>query len=241
MVVDTASDIAKEAADIILLAKSLHIIIEGIHEGREIFANTAKYIRATLASNFGNFYTVAITSLFIDFLPLLPLQILLLNLLTDFPMIAVATDTVDREELRRPRSYDIKDIALIATILGIVSSFFDFIFFVLFYKISPSVLQTNWFIGSALTELVFLFSIRTRFFMFKAKRASTALIVLTLLSYLVASILPFTQFGHTFFMFTSPTLLHFAMIILIVVLYLIASEAVKLLYYRFEKSKQPQS
>ncbi|MDP3998151.1 MAG: HAD-IC family P-type ATPase [bacterium] len=228
-----AADIAREAADIVLLNKSLNVIVDGIKEGREIFANTTKYIRATLASNFGNFYTVAVVSLFINFLPLLPLQILLINLLTDFPLIAVATDNVDKEELRRPRSYDIKEIVLIATILGVVSTVFDFIFFALFYRISPAVLQTNWFIGSVLTELIFLFSIRTRFSVFKAKPPSNILLYLTSLAFVTAIILPFTSFGQQVFSFIRPNLNHLYLILVVVVLYFVTTESVKLLYYRY--------
>ena len=122
IVVAEASDIAREAADIVLLHQSLRVVIDGIQEGREVFANTIKYIKATLASNLGNFYAVAVSTFFIDFLPMLPIQLLLVNLLSDFPMIAIATDTVDKEELRTPRSYDIKDIALFARSLASVPS-----------------------------------------------------------------------------------------------------------------------
>lgn len=235
LVVQGAADIAREASDIILLNKSLNIIVEGIQEGREVFANTAKYIKSTLSSNFGNFYTIALVSLFIKFLPLLPLQILLINLLTDFPMIAVVTDNIDPDELKKPKNYNVKEIALLATCLGVVSAIFDFAFFLLFYRISPQVLQTNWFIGSVLTELVFLFSIRTRFFMFKAKRPSAVLLFLTALTFAVTLLLPYTQFGRQVFSFVSPSLNHLFMILGIVGLYLIATEAVKLFYYQITK------
>ncbi|MEK7084034.1 MAG: HAD-IC family P-type ATPase, partial [Patescibacteria group bacterium] len=172
MVVQHASHIAQESSDIILLGKSLHVIIDGIKQGRETFANTTKYIKATLTSNFGNFYAVALASLMIDFLPMLPLQILLVNLLSDFPMIAVATDTVEAGELRSPKNYDVKHITLIATILGLVSTVFDFIFFGIFLSFGASILQTNWFIGSILTELILLFSIRTKGSFWKAQRPS---------------------------------------------------------------------
>lgn len=235
IVVQGASDIARETSDIILLNKSLNIIINGIKEGREIFANTAKYIRATLSSNFGNFYTIAISSLFIKFLPLLPLQILLINLLTDFPMIAVVTDNVDKEELKKPLSYHVKELVLLVTCLGVVSAIFDFIFFLLFYRISPQVLQTNWFIGSVLTELLFLFSIRTRFFMLKAKRPSSVLLFLTALTFAVTLILPFTEFGRQVFSFVAPSANHLYIIFGIVGLYLAVTEVIKLLYYRITR------
>ena len=125
LVVPNASDIARETADIILLKNDLNVIVKGIKEGRKIFANSNKYIKATLAANFGNFYAVAIAFLIIDFLPMLPLQILLLNLLSDFPMIAIATDNVDKEELLSPKKYEVKDIIIITTILGVLISIFE--------------------------------------------------------------------------------------------------------------------
>ncbi|HRN70797.1 MAG TPA: HAD-IC family P-type ATPase, partial [Candidatus Woesebacteria bacterium] len=237
IVVQEASDIAREAADIVLLNKSLHVVIDGIKEGREIFGNTAKYIKATLASNLGNFYTVAIASLFITFLPLLPLQILLINLLTDFPMIAVATDNVDGTELKRPRNYDVKEIALFATVMGIVSSIVDFLFFALFFRISPQVLQTNWFIGSVLTELVFLFSIRTRLPILKATPPSIPLITLSGVAFLTSIILPFTTLGHIVFEFITPNMHYIILILIITGGYFITTEVVKLMYYRFVNGK----
>jgi Mg2+-importing ATPase len=233
IVVQGATDIAREASDIILLNKSLKVIIDGIKEGRETFANTSKYIKATLSSNFGNFYTVAIASLFINFLPLLPLQILLINLLTDFPMIAVAADTVDSEELISPRTYDIREIALVGTFLGIISSFFDFLFFALFVSISPQVLQTNWFMGSVLTELVFLFSIRTRLPIWKAKKPAFILFILTVIAFMTAILLPYTSLGQTIFSFKAPSLVHVELILGLVGFYFISTESVKLLYYHF--------
>ncbi len=235
LVVQGASDIAREAADIILLDKSLHVIVSGIQEGRVIFANTVKYIKSTLASNFGNFYTVAIASLLIDFLPMLPLQILLVNLLSDFPMIAVATDTVDHQELTRPRRYNIHEVASLATVLGLVSSVFDFMVFAAFYRMGPSILQTNWFIASILTELLFMFSIRTRRSMFLARRPSWPLMALTGLAAIVTVIIPFTSIGRDIFQFITPLPQHLLIIGVIVAMYIACTEAVKLAYYRHFK------
>lgn len=228
-----ASDIAREASDIILLNKSLNVIIDGIKEGREVFANTLKYIKATLASNFGNFYAVAIASLMIDFMPMLPIQILLVNLLSDFPMIAIATDTVDEEEIRYPQKYNIREIAFLATVLGLVSSIFDFIFFAIFFRISPQVLQTNWFVASIITELVFLFSIRSRRIFFKAKAPSISLIVLSVVACIVTLLIPFTSFGSRIFKFTPPSMQHIGWILGIVAIYFVVTELAKNFYYRF--------
>lgn len=232
LVVQNASDIARETADIVLLQSDLGVIIDGIKEGRKIFANSNKYIKATLASNFGNFYAVAIASLLIDFLPMLPLQILLLNLLSDFPMIAIATDNVDKEELQSPKRYQVKNIIIITMILGLLSSIFDFTFFAMFYKISPEVLQTNWFIASILTELIFLFSIRTKKPMFRASRPSNTIFALTSLAVVAAFTIPFTSWGQKIFKFTAPSLNHIMIILGVSVVYLFCSELLKLYYYK---------
>lgn len=231
VVVDSASDIAREVADIILLDKSLGVIVDGIQEGRNIFANTTKYIKATLASNFGNFFSVASTSLFIPFLPMLPLQILLINLLSDFPMIAICTDRVDADELKTPRRYEVKEVVIVTSLLGVVSSVFDFMFFGLFYRISPEVLRTNWFIGSILTELVFIFAIRTKKSFLRAAPPSVPLIFFTILGALLTVVIPFSDFGHRVFGFVSPTSAHLVIIFVIVFVYFLVSEAVKRFYY----------
>lgn len=233
LVVSNASDVAREAADIVLLQQSLQVIIDGIEQGRKVFANTTKYIKATLSSNFGNFYAVAIASLLIDFLPMLPLQILLLNLLSDFPMIAVVTDSVDAQELKKPHGYNIHEIALLATVLGVVSTSFDFIYFALFYRMSPEILQTNWFIGSILTELLFLFSIRTRLPFLKAARPSRTILWLTGIAAVVTVALPYTAVGQNVFHFAAPTTAHLMLILGIAIVYFIFTESAKLLYYRF--------
>lgn len=237
LVVQGAADVSREAADIVLMKKSLEVIIDGIKEGRMTFINTIKYIKVTLASNFGNFYAVAVASLIIDFLPMLPLQILLVNLLSDLPMVTIATDNIDDKELVRPKSYDIKEIALAATILGVVSSVFDFMVFSLFYKISPGVLQTNWFIASILTELFFLFSLRTKMAFFKAKRPSSPMLFLSLLAVAITIALPFTKFGQDVFQFVKPSGNHLFLILSIVIVYFAVTESVKLIYYRYIKQE----
>lgn len=237
LVVDHASDIARETADIVLLDKSLSVIVDGIKQGREVFANTNKYIVATLSSNFGNFFAVAVVSLIIDFLPMLPLQILLVNLLSDFPMVSVATDSVESESIEAPRRYSIKNFALIAILLGIVSSFFDFVFFSTFLHYGQATLQTNWFIGSILTEIIFMFSIRTKRPFWKGTRPSLTISALALVAILTTIFIPFTKFGQEVFSFIQPTTAHLALVLAIVVIYFACTEAVKLLYYKILPSK----
>lgn len=237
LVVQGASDIARESADVILLNSSLSVIVDGIQEGREVFANTIKYIKMTLASNFGNFYAIAMVSLFVDFLPMLPVQILLANLLSDFPLTAVATDSVDQTDISKPESYNLKDFALTTTLFGIVSTIFDFVFFASFYRISPEVLQTNWFIGSILTELVLLYSLRTHLPFFKAIAPSKGVVILSIIAAALTLLLPYTQFGQTMFHFVSPSPLHLVMILVITGAYFILNEVVKVLYYKYTSTK----
>lgn len=231
IVVAGAADIAREAADVVLLQKSLETVVDGIKEGRTIFANILKYLKITLTSNFGNFYSVALASLFLPFVPLLPVQILLLNLLSDFPMIAIATDTVDAQELEQPKNYQIHSIILMATLFGVVSSIFDFILFGAFYKVSPEALQTAWFTLSLATEVVLIFSLRTRFAFFKARRASFLLTYLSILALVIALVLPFTPFGAALH-FVQPSASFLVFIAVLAIGYFLATETVKRFYYR---------
>ncbi|MBI5798846.1 MAG: HAD-IC family P-type ATPase [Candidatus Yonathbacteria bacterium] len=236
--VASASDIAREVSDIILLERSLSVVIGGIREGRAIFANTIKYIRSSLSSNFGNFYSVAISSLFIPFLPMLAIQILLVNLLSDFPAIAIATDTADDAELREPKQYDVRKLVAMGTVLGIVSTVFDFIIFASFYKLGPEVLQTHWFMESILTELLFLFSIRSRGFFFQTKVPSLTLVVLAVLAAGATIIIPFTDMGASLFHFKAPTATSFGFVIGLVAVYFVTTEFAKIAYYRITSSAQ---
>ncbi len=227
MVVQSAADVARETADIVLLENDLRVVVEGIRLGRETFANTMKYIRATLISNFGNFYAVAIGSLFIDFLPMLPTQLLLLNLLSDFPMIAIAFDHVTEKEIAEPQHYDFHSLYIIFMTMGIVSTIFDFIYFGLFYRISPAVLQTNWFIGSVLTELLLVFSVRSMLPANKAGRPALIIIILSFTAIALTIVLPMVSQTAQFFQFQSPSAMHLAIIVALALIYLLVSEIVK--------------
>jgi Mg2+-importing ATPase len=228
MVVQSASDIARETADIVLLKGDLHVIVEGIRFGRETHTNILKYIRATLVSNFGNFYALAVSSLFITFLPMLPKQLLLLNLLSDFPMIAIAFDRVHAEEVAKPQHYNFRTLFVTFITLGLISTVFDFIFFGLFFRISPEVLQTNWFIASVVTEIVLLFSIRSYLPIYRAGWPSPIISILSGIGVVVAIALPLIPVTARFFGFTSPTLAHLALILSLALVYLMITEVVKM-------------
>jgi len=231
LVVNGASDIAREAADIVLLNSSLAVIVDGIRNGREVFANTVKYLKVTLISNFGNFYAIAIASLIVPFLPMLPIQILLLNLLSDFPMVAIATDKVDKDELRRPRSYNVREVVLMAIILGLVSTLFDFIFFAIFFHREPAILQAGWFMGSVLTEIVLIYSIRTHLAFWRAKAPSRPLFVLSFFAIAVTILLPLTSFGQNVFKFGKLPLIDVAVVLAVVGIYFCITEIIKRIYY----------
>jgi Mg2+-importing ATPase len=227
-----AAEISKEVADIILLKDDLKTIIEGIRRGRNIFSNIQKYIKATLASNFGNMYSMAGISLIFPFLPMLPTQVLLLNLLTDLPLVSVATDTLDPEELRRPKVQKFSQIFPYIFFLALVSSLFDFIFFGIFFQQGEKSIQTHWFLLSVLTELAIIFSVRTRKFFLLAKPPSSILVFLSILVWIVSFTLPFTRFGQNYFYFISPTLQTILITVSLSLAYLLSNEIVKHFYFR---------
>ncbi len=235
LVVQSASDVARETADIVLMKADLHVIIEGIRLGRETHANTLKYIRATLVSNFGNFYAVAIGSLFITFLPMLPKQLLLLNLLSDFPMMAIAFDRVNKQEITRPQKYDFRSLYIIFITLGLVSTVFDFMWFAIFFQEGPAVLQTNWFIASVITEIVLLFSIRSMLPIEKAGWPAPAIIWLSIFAFIATITLPMIPLTAHYFEFMTPSWSDLGLIISLTFVYLIVSEIVKRPVARFLK------
>lgn len=231
--VKEAADVSREVSDIILLKKDLKVLINGILRGRNTFSNINKYIKCTLSSNFGNFYSIALISLFIPFLPMLPSQILLMNLLSDFPLIAVVSDKVDAEELKKPKLYQLNNFIFLIFLLALTSTIFDFIFFGIFHKAQPSMLQTLWFIESILTEIVLIFSIRTFRFFGKAKLPSLPLMIISFLTFLITVLLPFTNFGKEIFYFISPSLPSLSIVLILIIGYFITSEIVKLVYFQY--------
>lgn len=227
LVVKGAADIARESADVVLLQRNLGTIITGVREGRMIFANILKYLRITLTSNFGNFLSVAIASFFLPFIPLLPIQILLLNLLSDFPMIAVATDTVDHEELEKPKSYQPRAIVLTTLLFGLISSVFDLTLFWLFARDGEAVVQSAWFSLSVLTEIALIFSLRSRLPFYRATRPSLILLGLSLIAVTAALVIPASALGFSLFRFSSDSLHILPVVGVMVALYFLTTELVK--------------
>jgi Mg2+-importing ATPase len=170
--VDTAVDVARESADLVLLEHSLTVLRQGVEEGRRVFANTLKYIYTTTSANFGNMLSMAALSLFLPFLPLLPKQILLNNFLSDLSSMAIATDRVDPELIRRPRRWDIASVRRFMLRFGLLSSAFDALTFVVLLwvlRVAPEEFRTAWFVESLLTELAIVLVVRTRLPLLKSR------------------------------------------------------------------------
>ena len=198
--VDTAVDIAKESADIILLEKSLLVLQDGVIEGRKIFGNITKYIKMGASSNFGNMFSVLGASLFLPFLPMAPIQVLTNNLLYDFSQTAIPTDNVDPEYIATPRRWDISNIFKFMVFIGPISSIFDYTTYaVMLYEFdawaNPPLFQTGWFVESLLTQTLIIHIIRTAKIPFIESRASPALITTTIIICIVGIALPFTWAG----------------------------------------------
>lgn len=192
--VNTAVDVAKEAADFVLLEKSLHVLKRGIELGRVTFANTLKYIYITTSANFGNMFSMAGASIFMPFLPLLPKQILMINFITYFPALTLAGDSVDSEMVSRPHRWDIKFIRSFMLTFGLISSAFDYLTFAVLlagFRVQEEAFQSGWFFLSILTELMVLIVMRTQKPFFKSKPAP---------------ILLYSSIGIAFFAFILPYL-----------------------------------
>jgi Mg2+-importing ATPase len=195
--VDTAVDIAKESADIILLEKSLTVLAKGVIEGRKIFGNITKYIKMGASSNFGNMFSVLGASVLLPFLPMAPIQVLTNNLLYDFSQTTIPTDNVDEEYLRAPRKWDISNIRKFMLFLGPVSSIFDYVTYcTLLFAFNawqkPALFQTGWFVESILTQTLIIHIIRTAKVPFVQSRASTPLIATTVIICAIGILLPYS-------------------------------------------------
>jgi len=231
--VDTAADVAKDAADIVLLEKDLSVLIEGVREGRMTFSNTLKYVFMATSANFGNMFSMAGLSLFIPFLPLLPKQILLTNLLTDFPEMTIATDNVDEQMIDYPRRWDIKVIRKFMITFGLVSSVFDYLTFgllLLVLRTNEGEFRTGWFLESVISASVIVLVIRSRKPFFRSKPGKYLLIA-TLSTAFITIIFPFTPLG-TILGFNPLSFTTYLLLLLIVILYIIAAEVTKTIFYK---------
>ncbi|WP_337183726.1 magnesium-translocating P-type ATPase [Shinella sp.] len=236
--VDGAVDVAREAADLILLERDLGVLLRGVDDGRRTFANTMKYISITTSANFGNMVSMAFASLALPFLPLLAPQILLNNFLSDVPSLAIATDNVDPDQVRTPRRWDIGFVRRFMVTFGLVSSLFDFVtfaFLLLVAGATAQVFQTGWFVESLITELAIVLVVRTRKAFWRS-RPSALLSWLTLAVGVFAIMIPFLP-GADWFGFVALPLPLVGGLVAITLAYLAASEAVK--HWFFKRERRP--
>ncbi|WP_194904420.1 magnesium-translocating P-type ATPase [Catenulispora rubra] len=232
--VDSATDVAKDAADVILLEKDLDVLADGVAEGRRIFANTIKYVLMGTSSNFGNMASAAGASLFLSFLPMLPSQILLNNLLYDTSQLAIPTDNVDEEQLRRPSHWDIGFIRRFMVYFGPLSSVFDFLTFGVMlwvFHSGPAQFRSGWFVESLATQTLVIFAIRTRRIPFFRSHPSLPLTLAALAVVAIGAALPATPPAHTLGFQPLPVT-YFAALAGMVVGYLVLIEIGKKIFYR---------
>lgn len=240
--VASAVDVAREAAQVVLLKQDLNVLVQGVREGRRTFSNTLKYVFFAIAANFGYMFSLAVASLFLPFEPLLASQILLVNLLADFPAMALATDSVDPEQVQRPRRWDTRFIVRFMMSFGFASSMFDFLTFGAMYALfselttthSPKafeqLFQTGWFVESTLTGLMILLVIRTQrpFFL---SRPGRLFLTAEVLIALATMLLPYSPLATTLGFVTPPPML-MAIVLGITLLYGVGMEIVKRWFYR---------
>jgi Mg2+-importing ATPase len=236
--VDTAVDIAKEAADIILLEKSLMVLEEGVVEGRKTFANMLKYIKMTASSNFGNVFSVLVASAFIPFLPMLPIHLLVQNLLYDISQIAIPFDNVDEELLQEPQRWDPGSIGRFMVFFGPISSIFDIatycVMWFVFSANTPeeqTLFQSGWFVEGLLTQTLIVHMIRTSKIPFIQSRAAAPLLAMTAAIIAVGIFLPMGPFAHYFKLQTLP-LGYFPILVAILLGYMTLTQVMKGYYTR---------
>lgn len=230
--VESAVDVAKAAADIVLLEKDLAVLERGVQEGRTTFANTLKYVFMATSANFGNMFSMAGASLFLPFLPLLPKQILLTNLLTDFPEMTIANDNVDPELVEHPRRWDLAFIRNFMLVFGSLSSVFDYLTFglLLTLRATPEQFRTGWFLESVISATLVVLVIRSRRPFFKS-RPGRWLLIATLLIVGGTLALPLLPLA-TLFEFQPLPLVFLVGLGGIVVLYIGAAEVAKRIFYQ---------
>jgi len=233
--VDSAADIAKETAQIVLLEKDLAVLVQGVREGRITFANTLKYVFMATSSNFGNMFSMAGASLFLPFLPLLPKQILLTNLLTDFPEMTIASDNVDADMVSQPRRWDIKFIRKFMITFGFVSSLFDFMTFglLLSLHVSTEQFRTAWFLESVVSAALIVFVVRSSKPFFST-RPGKYLVAATMSIVAITVALPYTPIAPLIGFEPLPIRL-LGMLGAIVMLYISTAEIAKHIFYRMVK------
>jgi Mg2+-importing ATPase len=234
--VNTAVDIAKESSAIILLENSLLVLDQGVMEGRRVFGNIIKYIRMAASSNFGNMFSVLGASIFLPFVPMLPIQVLTNNLLYDFSQTAIPTDNVDPEWLEMPRKWDISGIRRYMLCIGPISSIFDYMtYFIMLFVfncwMNPALFHTGWFVESLFTQTLIIHVIRTNKIPFIQSRASTPLLLASLIVVTIGAWLPYSPLAPALGLVALPTL-YWPFLIGMLLSYILLTQLVKTWYVR---------
>ncbi|MFM7013405.1 MAG: magnesium-translocating P-type ATPase [Actinomycetota bacterium] len=232
--VDTATDVAKDAADIVLLEKDLAVLADAIYQGRRVFANTMKYVLMSTSGDFGNMFSAAIGSVMLNFMPMLASQVLLNDLMYDSSQLALPTDRVDEEVLRRPSQWNIKNIRRFMLLFGPASSIFDFATFALMlwvFHAGESEFQTGWFIESLATEILIVFVVRTRLVPFYRSKPSVPLVATVFGILAVGIYLPYSPLAMDLGFVALPAPFFLALVV-VVILYLVLVETLKHRFYR---------
>lgn len=240
--VDTATDVAKDAAEIILLQKDLGILADGVVDGRRIFANTIKYVLMGTSSNFGNMFSAAASSLFLPFLPATAPQLLLNNLLYDASEMAIPSDNVDEEQLKRPAHWDMAYIRRFMLVFGPISSLFDFATFGVMLRVFHAhapLFRAGWFVESLVTQTLVVFLIRTRRVPFLRSRPSSALLITTVACALAGAALPFTPIAPLIG-FAALPLPFFGILVAMIAAYLLLVDLAKAIFYRHLQQAVPR-
>jgi Mg2+-importing ATPase len=232
--VDSAVDIAKECADIILLEKSLMVLEEGVLEGRKVFSNILKYVRMGASSNFGNMFSVLGASVFLPFLPMAPIQVLTNNLLYDFSQVPIPTDSVDEELIAKPRPWAIDEIRKFILFIGPISSIFDYsTYFVMLYLFDcwnvarASLFQTGWFVESLMTQTLIIHVIRTNKIPFLQSRPSLPLLATSAIVMAAGIWLPYSPFAPALGFVELPPL-YWPILLLTLLGYIVLTQTMKM-------------
>ena len=237
--VDSATDIAKEASDIILLEKSLQVIYDGVIEGRKVYGNIIKYMKMALSSDFGDVFSILIASIFLPFLPLLPIQMLIQDFLYDISQIAIPYDDVDKEFLEKPRKWDTKGLGKFMNVMGITSSITDVIAFIVFWFVfgynsvdKQSWFQTAWFVECLISETMIIHYVRTAKMPFVESRANKFLTISTLITIAGTIVTPILLHNVGTFNFEILPGKYYVFVVLLLIIYTVLVQSIKKVYIK---------
>ncbi|MDB5188548.1 MAG: ATPase, P-type (transporting), superfamily, subfamily, partial [Candidatus Nomurabacteria bacterium] len=229
--VNSATDIAKESADIILLNKDLEVVINGIRYGRTIFVNINKYIVYTMVNNFGTFVALAVLYVFSANLPLLPIQILLTNILTDIPLVTIYSDTVETSDVISPEKHNVRQLLFISLILGIPTALFELCYFFIIHSQPLPVIQTSLYLYFTFIALIVFYALRNKSYFWKAKRPSLLLNTSFIVAFLFSFIITYIPLFQHWFHFASLSLPAVLTMLAVMVIYFITLDIIKVRYY----------